>query len=161
VPDFIEGWETKLYVDAFGGVPGSTNLAGTLINWDITLSNGLARKYFAGNTLDAGGLSVGEVAIDATLTFEAAPAATKTEYDNWDAVTKRLLRLEFGQNEVISTVYKKFVTLDLPGAWSAVDLTGEDEGTRTYQFKLQAIYDSVNAFSFQVRAQNARAAAWV
>lgn len=159
-PDFIEGWETKLYVDSFGGTPGSTQVTGTLINWEITLDNQLGRKYFAANTQALGALAVGELMVNAKLTFEASAAAAGTEFTNWDAATKRLVRVMFGDNEVISGADKKFITIDIPGAWDAIDLGGTDEGTRTYELGLQYIYDPTNAFGFQIRAQNARATAW-
>jgi hypothetical protein len=55
---------------------------------------------------------------------------------------------------------KKFVTVDLPGAWNAVDLGQVDEQTRVYELGLQYVYDPTNAFGLQIRAQNARTAAW-
>lgn len=160
VPDFIEGWETKLYLDAFGGTAGATQVAGTLINWDISIENGLGRKYFAANTINAGGITIGELQVTARLTFEAAAAASATEFANWDAATKRLARLMFGDNQVIDGADKAFVTVDIPGAWSAVDLGQSADGTRTYQLELQYVYDVTNAFGLQIRAQNGRAAAW-
>lgn len=264
-PDVIEGWETKIYIDAFGGTPGSTNVPGTLINWSIELDNMLGRKHFADNTLVAGGISIGELGIKVKLTFEASPAAALTEFNNWDVVTERIVRLEFGNNEniavneiqtltitgtptggdftityagqttaaiafdadaaavqsalealsnigvgdvactggdlpgtavvitfggalantdvalmtvddagltggsspeatIVQTLAggnrKAFVTVDLPGAWDAFDLGGEDEGTRTYELSQQYIYDPANAFGLQIRAQNTRSAAW-
>lgn len=160
-PDFIEGWETSLYIDAFEGTPGTTQVTGTLINWEVEIDNQLARKYFAANTLNSGAIPMGELEIKAKLTFEASAAAAATEFSNWDAATKRLVRLEFGQNEVIDGSDKKFVTVDVPGAWDAVDLGGDDEGTRTYEMSLQYIYDPTNAFGLQIVCQNARSAAWV
>ena len=160
VPDFIEGWETKLYIAAFAGTPGTTNIAGTLINWEVELDNMLARKFHADNVNAADAIVPGEVAIKAKLLFEASPAAALTEFNNWDAATKRLVRLEFGQNEVIEDALKKFVTVDVPGAWEAVDIGGTDEGTRAYELSLQYVYDTTNAFGLQICAQNARSAAW-
>ena len=159
-PDFIEGWETKLYIDAFGGTPGTTAVTGTLINWSIEIDNQLERKYFANNTQDAGAIPMGEIMVSAKLTFEAAAAQSATEFTNWNAATKRLVRIEFGQNEVINGADKKFVTVDLPGAWDAFDLGGSDKGTRTYELSLQYVYDPTNAFGVQIRCQNARSAAW-
>jgi hypothetical protein len=159
-PDFIEGWETKLYIDTFGGTAGSTQITGTLINWDIEIDNQLGRKYFAANTLNLGAVAVGELLVTAKLMFEASSATSATEFTNWDAATKRLVRLMFGDNEVISGADKKFVTVDIPGAWDAFDLGGTDEGTRTYELGLQYIYDSTNAYGLQIRAQNARTTAW-
>lgn len=159
-PDFIEGWETKLFVDAFGGTPGSTQVTGTLINWNVEISNQLERKYFAANTLNAGAIPIGELDVKAKLTFEAAASAAATEFSNWDGATKRLVRLFFGDNEVIESTDKKFVTVDIPGAWEAFDLGGSDKGTRTYELSLQYVYDVTNAFGLQIRAQNARTAAF-
>lgn len=160
VPDFIEGWETKLYIDSYGGTAGSTNVAGTLINWDIQIDNLLTPKQHADNVNAADGLIPGEIGITAKLLFEASKAVSLTEFNNWDAATSRLVRVEFGQNSVISTTYKKFVTVDLPGAWDKFDLGQSDEGTRAYELSLQYVYDVTNTFGLQIRAQNTRSAAW-
>lgn len=160
VPDFIEGWETAMYIDAFGGTAGSTQVTGTLINWSVEIDNQLERKYFAENTQDAGAIPIGELMVTAKLTFEASPSGTATEFSNWDAATKRLVRLEFGQNEVIDGSDNKYVMIDIPGAWDAFDLGGTDKGTRVYELGLQYVYDPTNAFGLQIICQNARTAAW-
>lgn len=160
VPDYIEGWETKLWVDAFAGTPGTTQKTGELINWTVEISNGLERKYFANNTQNAGAIIIDEIEVKANLTYEASSTEAASEFSNWDGVTKRLVRLDFGNNEVIETTYKKFVTIDLPGAWDSFNLSGSDKKTRTYELGLQYIYDTTNAFGLQIRAQNARATAW-
>lgn len=159
-PDIIEGWETALFVDTFGGTPGSTQVTGTLINWEVEIDNQLGRKYFAGNTLNLGGVAVGELGVTAKLTYEAAASAAATEFSNWDGATKRLVRLMFGNNEVISGSDKKYVAIDVPGAWNAFDLGGTDEGTRVYELGLQYVFDPTNDFGVQILAQNARSAAW-
>lgn len=159
-PDYLEGWETSLYIDNFGATPGTTVKNGVLKNWNVQISNNLGRKYLAQNSLNASGVPIGVLDITASFTFEAAAAQSLTEFTNWDAATKRLVRLEFGQNEVIETTYKKFVTIDLPGAWTAVGLGGEDAGTRMYEFSYQYVYDPTNAYGLQIRAQNARATAY-
>lgn len=159
-PDFIEGWETKLFIDSFGGTPGSTQKTGLLVNWEVEIDNQLGRKYFAANSNATGGVTIGELEVKAKLVFEADAAQSDTEYTAWDAATKRLVRLDFGNNELIEGSLYKFVTIDLPGAWELFDLGGEDEGTRTYELSLQYIYDAANAFGLQIRAQNARTAAW-
>lgn len=160
VPDIIEGWETKLYIDSFGGTAGTTQVAGTLINWDIELDNGLTRKYFAANTNTTSAILTGEIAVTAKLTFEASPAASLTEFNNWVAGTKRLVRLDFGNNVLITGIHYYQVTVDIPGAWDAVDLGGTDEGTRTYELSLQYVYDTTNAYGLQIRAKNTRATAY-
>lgn len=163
VPRFSEGWETKLFIDAFAGTPGTTNIAGTLVNWDVTIKNNLDRKYFADNTNATGAVTIGELEVEAKLTFEASVAQALTEFNNWDAATKRLVRLQFGNNETISgtsTPLKYLVNIDMPGAWGAVDLSADDAGTRVYELTLHYVYDSTNAFGVRFIVDNARAAAY-
>jgi hypothetical protein len=160
VPDFIEGWESKCYIDAHGGIAGGTEQSNLLINWEVTLNNNLGRKKWANNTSFYDAVVVGEIGVEARLLIEAAAAQAATEYANWIAETLRLVRLEFGQNDVISGGDKKFVTIDIPGAWSAIDLGQTDKGTRAYALSMSGIYDVVNDFGLQVRCQNARAQAW-
>ena len=160
VPDFIEGWETKVYIDSHEGTAGNTVKSNLLINWDVTIDNQLGRKYWANNTNALGDVIVGEIAVTARLLLEGAAAQSATEFASWDAETLRLIRLEFGQNDVISGGYKKFVTIDLPGAWSALDLGQIDAGTRAYELELQYVFDPTNQYGVQVRCQNARSAAW-
>lgn len=159
-PDFIEGWETRLYIDAFGGTAGSTQVTGTLINWEVEIDNQLAAKHFAENTNAVQAVTVGELEVKAKLLFEAAPAAALTEFNNWDAATRRLVRLYFGNNVLISGSDYYFVTVDIPGAWEAVDLGQTDENTRAYELSLQYIYDTTNSYGLQIRAQNIRTAAY-
>lgn len=160
VPDIIEGWESKCYIDSHEGTPGSTVKANLLINWDVLIDNQLGRKYWANNTNAMGAVVTGEIAVEATLLIEAANAQAATEFANWDADTLRLVRLEFGNNDVISGEYKKFITIDLPGAWSAFDLGQTDEQTRAYELRLTGVYDPTNQYAVQIRCQNARSAAF-
>jgi hypothetical protein len=148
-PTFIQGWETRLYIDALGGTPGTTAVTGTLINWDVTFENHLDRKYFANNTQNVGGITIGEFDLSAQVTFEASAAAALTEYTNSQAVTNRLLRLKFGQDGASTS-------LDIPGAWTAEDLGQKDKNTRVYRFTMNYVYDSTNAFGFQIKAESAR-----
>jgi hypothetical protein len=160
-PTFIEGWESKIYIEAFGGVPGTTVLTGALINWNVSISNGLERKFTADNTNAANKVTIGPLVVTAELEFEAVATGISTEVANWEAVTGRTVRLEFGNNVTIEAALKKFVTVDLPGYWTTPDMTGEDANTRTYKFGLQAVYDPTTvAAMLQIRAQNARTAAW-
>lgn len=160
-PTYMEGWQTNFYLDAFAGTPGTTQVVGSLVNWSVSIGNGLGRKYTAANTLAASAITFAPLTITAQVTIEASQAQAATEFTNWDAVTKRLMRLEFlGPANELAATYRRFVTIDLPLAWSAYDLNQSDANTRTYQLTGQYIYDATNAFGIQIRAQNARATAW-
>jgi hypothetical protein len=164
-PDFFEGWESKLYIDPFGAAPGATVIAGTLINWTVRMVGNLGRKFTADNTLAANSVPFGEIDVTGTLTFEAAAAQSIAEFNAWEngtaTPTKRMVRLEFGQNAVLTGVQKSFVQVDLPGSWSAFNFAQNDAGTRTYQLTWQGVYDPTNGFVIQVRAQNSRPTAYV
>lgn len=161
VPSLIEGWETKLYLDAFGATPGTTPIDGLLINWDVRVMRNIGRKFTAWNSQGASGTPMGLFGVEASFTFEAAPSQALTEWNNARAATKRLVRLVFGNNATIETTFKKTVTLDLPGAWQSHSLgRGEDAGTRVYGFRGRYVFDPTNAFGFRMILRNARATAW-
>lgn len=94
-PSFFEGWQARLYIDAFTATPGTTPIPGLLRNWSVQLNNNLGRVYTADNTLAANRVTSGELDVTATLTFDAYPTRAATEFANWDATTMRMLRLEF------------------------------------------------------------------
>lgn len=95
VPTFFEGWQTRLYIDAFTATPGTTPIPGVLRNWNVQINNNLARVYTADNTLSANRLTAGELDMTAQLTFDAYQSRSLTEFNNWAAGTQRLVRLEF------------------------------------------------------------------
>lgn len=161
VPTFMEGWQTNFYLDAFGGTPGTTLISDVLINWRVQIANNAQRKRAARNAQSASGVNLGKFAVTATLTLEAAATQVGTELTNRSNVTGRLARLEFmgPAGELGTGLYsRRFVTIDLPGRWGAVNLEGEDGGTRVYEFTMHALYDPTNAYSLQIRSNNTRTA---
>lgn len=160
-PDFVSGWETAFYADAFGATAGASQVTGTLVNWDVAIDNQLGRKYFADNTNATGKVTIGEIGIAADLVLEASAAAAISEFDNWINGTKRLIRLAFGQNVGVGgSSDKYFVTVDIPGGWEMFNLGRTDAGTRVYGARLQYVYDTQNDYGLQIRCQNARTSAW-
>lgn len=161
VPSIQQGWETKIYIDAHAGTPGATLAVGYGINHDITISNNLERKFYADNVNATGAVIIGKLSLTGTFTFEAEKALALTEYNNWVANTKRLIRFEFGNNDTIpGGTAKRTIQIDVPMAYTAIDFAGTDRGTRVYQGTLNYVYDSVNAFGLQVTLTNARTTAY-
>jgi hypothetical protein len=159
--NYMQGWQTNLYIEALGATPGTTQLSAIMLNWNVKIDNQLGRRYYANNSQNAGAITTGELDVTAQITFEASSASAITEFDNWDADTPRLVRLEFlGPADGIETGFRRFVTVDLPGKWTNPDFAQDDNGVRTYQFNLQYQYDSTNAYGLQVRCQNARTSAF-
>ena len=151
----IAGWEAKLYMDAFGGTPGTTAKDGLMIDYDVKIVNGLARLYTAANTNLIDAITRGKRLLDAGFTFEFNTDA-ETEYTNFLTPTKRLIRLELGNNTVIEDTYKHYVTIDIPGIWTGA-VVGEDENTCTIKMDCENEYDPTNTFAYQVRVMTARA----
>lgn len=160
-PSLVEGWEAQVYIDNIGATPGTTNIPGTLTKWDLTVSNKATRKYFADNTTATGAVVLGELDIKATFNLEG-DAAAFTEYGNWDAVTERLVQLKLGNNgaNIGTSTTKPQVKINMPGAWAAVDLTPEEDGTKVYKFSFEYVYDVVNLYGIEFVLENARAAAY-
>jgi hypothetical protein len=273
VPTFMEGWQTRLWIDPLGSAPGGILIPNALINWNVKFGGNLGRKYTANNSLAATSVTLGMLDITATLMLEAAAAQALTELANFDANTGRMVRLEFlgpvagieaGANEVqsvsesgvptggtftlvvfgsttgniafnstaaqllailqalpfgvdaqgnsnfataggplpgspitvtfqnqlaqqdlpqmtvgtnaltggttpapaVSTTTPgrsgaRFVTIDLPGVWDTPDANQNNQGTRTYSFPFQYVYDATSlAAGIQIRCQNARTSAY-
>lgn len=160
VPTFYEGWETTFGVGDFGDDPeaGITYIDGTLINWNISLNNNIERKYHGQNTKNSTGLAIGSPAITAQVMLEAASPDTWAEFKKWRKNQLRILRLVFGNNQEIEAGFNKYVSVDLPGAWTAVDLGQNDRGTRTYQFNMTYVTDPALGSGLQIVCQNARTA---
>lgn len=164
-PDFIEGWETALYLDAFGTAPGQTKISGTLLSWEVSVNNTVDYKYTADNTLAANSILLGALVCTAKLKLEAAPQAALTEFQNWDnsgsaTPIKRMIRLSFGNNTLIQGAFNTFVTVDVPAAATMVDLGQIDGATRCYELSYQYVYDPTNLYGLQIRCQNTKTAAY-
>jgi hypothetical protein len=160
-PTFFEGWQTNVYIDNFGGTAGTTILTGSLVEWNITVNNQMGRVYTANNTLAASAVSIGELEISASFRMMATAAAVATEIANWDSDTKRLVRLEFlGPANEIGGSSRRYLTIDLPGAWTSPDPNQDEAGIRAWSFPFQYVYDPALAAGIVFRANNARATAW-
>jgi hypothetical protein len=157
-PAVFEGWESKIYIDAFEGVAGTTVKTGLMLDWDVTIDNDPQRHYTADNTQTLSSITLNEIGVEATLTVLASAAQAMTEFTAWTAGTKRLIRLEFGNNTAIgATGVNEKIWIDLPGAWTAVDLNQESNGARAYQLKMNYVFDTVNAYGVQITVTTARA----
>lgn len=162
VPDDMEGWQTRFFIDALGATPGTTEITDLLVSWRIRMSNNMQHKKMADGTRNFNKINIGRLSLSAELRFEAAAAAAATELTNANAGTTRLLRLEFQNPNAnsIETGYRHFCRLDIPGIWGAIDRSQEGAGSREYGFPLSYIYDPTNAFGVRLQLQNSRTSAF-
>lgn len=156
-----QGWETQIYIDALGATPGTTLTTAYGIAWDLTFANGLQDKFFADNTPNLGGISIGELVLNGKLTVEGANGQAVTEFDKWESNTARLVRLVFGNNQTIPGGSAKYtMSIDIPANYVDVNLASEDGGTRTYEMGFTYRYDQANGYGAQVILTNSRATAY-
>jgi hypothetical protein len=155
-----EGWETAVWISTFDTAPGGGSECGALVSWEIEYDNGLEREYAACNTLAAVDTTMDGVAVSGKFTLRAAHAFGLANYTNWNAGTPRHLRLEFGNNKIITGVDKHLVRLDIPCFLSAVDLGGSEAKGRTYEFSFNGVYAPTLAYMLRATLINDRATAW-
>lgn len=166
-PTFIESWQTRLYVDAVGGTAGTTAMPGTLVNWNVSIKNALSRVFTASNSKAADRVIAGELDVTAKLTFDAdgGPGGAATgpidEFTNWTNAVPRMIRIEFqDETAFIETTLRRFITLDIGGMWTAVDISGSAQGVRTYTLDFQSVYNATMASMLTIRSQAARLVAF-
>lgn len=149
----VQGWELKLYIDALGGTPGTTELATTLIRWNIEVQNGLARKRRGDNTRYIAGLARGRRMLTGSILAEMN-SSTLTEITNQEAVTERLIRLELGNN-VDAGGGNYYMYIDVPCVLRTHTIEDDAEIT-VVSFDFTSLYDTTNAFAYRFTVQNAR-----
>lgn len=96
VPDFLEGWQARLFIGSFGQAFSALDMMpGLLRNWTLTVINNLGRVRTADLTRATRRLTRGELAITAALTFDSYGFGAIREFNNWRAGTRRAIGLEF------------------------------------------------------------------
>jgi hypothetical protein len=55
---------------------------------------------------------------------------------------------------------RRYVQIDIPGAWTSDDLSGANDGIRTYSMELQSVYDATLASMISINCQNNRTTAY-
>lgn len=160
-PTILEGWQSRIYVDAFTGTPGTTVVTGFMTNWSVSINNNLGRVYTSDNTLNANRVIAGELDITASITVDADSAQAITEFNNWSTAVGRMVRLEF-QDETgfIEGAFRRFIRIDIPGNWTAVNLGASGDGIRHYELSFQSVYQSTLAAMVQVQVQCPRTQAF-
>jgi hypothetical protein len=139
-PPTAEGWESRFFIDAFEGTPGTTRVDDVLAAADIAFTNNLGRKYLASNRREASKLSAGVIGLTGSLRMEASEAQALTEYLNWSADTYRLFRLEIGNNDVIDAGTNEQQTITITGTptGGSFTITANSETTTAIPYNATA-----------------------
>jgi hypothetical protein len=139
-PTFLEGWQTRMWLSAFGtSSPPQNWIRDALIAWSVSIKNNLGRKYFARNSQDTAGLTTGELEITANLTLEGVSATAAAEFNNWVGQTFRQVRLEFvGPNGALTAGTAEVQTLTSTATGGTFLLTVFGLTTGTIAFNASA-----------------------
>lgn len=125
----------RLYVDAYGGPIGSTELANTLISWEFAATTGIHLKKFGSATVtpDSYGYSKPEITLTLTLEYNANG---DTQLDNHVAGTQQLFRLTgSGASSTALSVDMAGIPTGEPELW------GDRDGNTTITLEYTAVYD--------------------
>jgi len=144
--------KTKLFIDPTWATLGTTEKAGILRSFKLTLPSGFKPFHAAdGNLFFNTAYEVGrQITLEMTLAFESA---VNTERANWTTPARRAIRLECTGSLIASTYYKK-VTMDLLCAYDEWSELGEEDGKDIVNVKLISSGDVANNQMFSIAVQN-------
>ena len=153
-PHPTQGWETEFYIDDLGGTPGTTGVSGTLLEFEISLMNQIARDYRADNTQETHGFTRGRRYVDSTVVLEFN-SKSYVEYENFLGENKRMVHLALGQNKTIDGNATERLTLTLPGDWVG-SVIQESEATTTIELTHENEFVAGQGYAFNVSVRNSR-----
>lgn len=90
VVESVMGWQSRLYLDAAGGTPGTTQLVGRFISAAFGVHNQNRRKYFGDGSAVFSKLGRGRRQIHCQITFEAIDTAQYQLFYNNSASVARI-----------------------------------------------------------------------
>lgn len=157
---YLESWQATFSMAPFGSSTYTT-YPNLVFAYNVTVGNNLGRVYTLNNTLNANRTSTGLIDITASLTFDASDAQAQQVITDWQADGRRVIRLTFlGTTADIEAGQTSMFQIELPGAWTAPDMTGETQSVRSYAQPMQYIYDSVLGAGIKITTINGRATIW-
>lgn len=124
VPTHMPTSYMKLYRDTLGAGPASTNIAGTLISWQMAVSNMTHHKAFQDGQLAPSSYGYGKpkIRLSATLEFNASGVAIT---DDFLAATGKLIRIAGINADASNTV----LDMEMAGDVESIDeLWSERDG---------------------------------
>lgn len=140
--EFMVANMTKLYIDPAWATLGATQKTGLLQDFSIEIQTGLHPKFLANGVKTMTSHGEGFFDVMATFTFEGGSAAD-TEFDNFQAGTKRAIRLEvIGSQLGTGTPYK--LTVDMFGQFeSVIPLSSEKNGNNLHAAIFHCLDDNL------------------
>jgi hypothetical protein len=113
---------SRFYADTTWAGLGGSEIANSLINWEVTISGGAHHKFHGGTVRHPSGHNQGYITASASLTFERT-AAVETESDFYRAgadtytQTQRFIRIETLGTQIGAGDVQN-LSIDLAGLWT-------------------------------------------
>ena len=139
----------KLYIDAAGTYPATTEVSNTLLSMDLSINTGWIPVYTASGALYFSFIKQTSPEITCTITFEHN-ATSVAEKAAWRAGTARSIKIYFeGANAAASNL-----SLNMSGKWDNFEKLGEQDGNDIVTGTFRCRYNSSNAGFFQAIVEN-------
>jgi hypothetical protein len=125
----------RIYIDATWAGLGGSELAGALLNFDITINGGVHPKFFGSAARQFDSHDQGEISGTATFTFERISGVVTEEAKyrpaSGYAAAARFVRLTITGTQ-IGTGDSQTLQIDMAGAWTAWQSIAGDQDGNTY-----------------------------
>lgn len=169
--DGIETGANEVQTITISGTPTGGNFVCKVLGQNVTLNfddtsaevqtaiNAALAVLGTGHTVSVAGAGFPGAA--ATITFDGAQVSAR----DIPQITAVSAALTGGSAPAVAYATstpgrsgREYVVVDLPGAWSSVNLGGSADGIRTYEFGFQSIYQSTLAAMASIACQTSRTA---
>lgn len=141
--DHIVFGGSNLYIDAVGGTIGTTEIASTLLSFELDVTTGLKAKWTnLGNDFDFVYFDRGSFSATLKLVYEHN-AAADAQRDLYEVATPRLIRLKFTGPAVGTpgtTYSNKTFIINAAGIYTAMPY-GDVDGNATVEAEMQIGHD--------------------
>ncbi len=142
----------KLYIDAAGTYPATTEVSNTLLAMDLSINTGWIPVYAADGNLYFSFIKPTMPEVTCTLTFEHNTSSV-AEIAAWRAGTARSIKVYFTG----TTAATSNLSLNMSGKWDNFEKLGEQDGNDIVTGTFRCRYNSKNVGFFQAIVENALA----
>ena len=151
----VSGWQAKLYIDAAGGTPGTTQVTGRFKAGAWSYHNQNKRKYFGDGTALFSKLGRGRRQTHCQITFEALDINQYSAYWASPGLQEAIIRVKLLGTGIVGSTgpVPKEMDFDFYGYWDTFVLGNVDTNT-TFQMDLQAVYDTTAAKASNIKVIN-------
>jgi hypothetical protein len=143
--------KAKLYIDNDTDTIGTSQITGSFISADLSVTTGWKSIFSADGSLEYTDLKQVMPEIMLNVTFEHTAAGVVAEKAAWRAGTARLIRIiaEGSDLGTTATYDYKTLILDLAGKWESFEAMGDEDGDDIVTGTFRCRYNATSAKFFE------------